>query len=90
MFLPDYVLFIFLCLNVFFSYKITLWSNANFRFLQDYTGLFEISTNTEDNLDDILHSRSLSVENRKERPSFSSAKKEINLANFSTNQVFFS
>lgn len=60
---------------------------SNHYIFQDYTGLFEVSTNVEDNLDDILTSKS--AENtKKERPSFSSTERKINLANFSTNQVF--
>ncbi|XP_055931190.1 dmX-like protein 2 isoform X2 [Argiope bruennichi] len=54
---------------------------------QDYSGLFDVSMHMEDSLDDILHSKSVSGENKRERPSFSGNERKVNLTNFSPNQA---
>nr|XP_042903510.1 dmX-like protein 2 [Parasteatoda tepidariorum] len=54
---------------------------------QDYSGLFDLSATVEENLDDLLHTRSVSSDTKRERPSFSVNDKKINLTNFSPNQA---
>ncbi|KAG8181368.1 hypothetical protein JTE90_008839 [Oedothorax gibbosus] len=53
---------------------------------QDYSGLFDLSSNVEDNLDDILEKKTGSGESKRERPSFSGNERK-NLTNFSPNQA---